>query len=661
MIAEKRVSAQAAEYAFTTTRDISSSLRFFLTYTNHHRITNTPLHSSTKLLEHLSRTTTTIPKTAVSKVHQPLVIKFCPPPIMPVIGFNTKNGKALPYHRTAAGIAEAEKERQAERRELKRRERKAARIPPPQPYTNFHLADDPVEYPLIERDRYAFGGDLGICVPHKDDIVFTAAQIVVHEYNQKSYHGRIDRLRVEALTKAPAICYNLDTESEIFLLVREHSFILLQLKLVRTAAARGASRTVMVRVGEKDVPLYVWLETLPEHRLANIAKLALEKQYGRWEKSGNPFRFLDLAVELQNKIFLFAIGEYIEPDPPGNSRGVGTTIITGFTDYEEYRKSPMSAGGLYSNPLPTRESPVNAALLTLNKQLAANARGVLWYETTKRMTNDFSLLRMTTWMPSKNFGFLTRVELAMSHFDYFDVFQVKMKPFDTYYYDPYDCDRARRAKGYATGLSKLTSLRYLEIYFMSTIEPTYSPWLAFHLMRPDVREWQYPDVDFRRLPCQKVMVDQIMAFAANYILAIPKLETVRLTGFIKTETKKYWEGTLNEKGAVSRKDEIKERQDAIKALPFSAFPPECFCPHTCGSFALDQVRLEELDRTGNHPELFRKEFEEVERGYFFDFDDTYTPVEPVEKNPWLTAREYVLRRSNRLRDVNYGTDHRQGP
>ncbi|KAK5715272.1 hypothetical protein LTR17_016873 [Elasticomyces elasticus] len=568
---------------------------------------------------------------------------------MPVIGYETHNGKALPFHQTAAGRAKAKAEREAEKLE-ERRFNKVWHRKIHLPIENWHLMHSLADSPIIQHSRFAFGRQLEIEVPHKHDIIIIAARAVVEAYNQKSYHGIIDPISVEALTKAPTIRHACETEPVVFLLLRECTYIKLQLKLVRQADAPGMIAEVLVRDGVNTHSLRAWLETLPDHRMPNIAQLALETQYQHWMETKKPFRFTDLPDELQKQISVDAVGETVEPTFNLLSHLIGHPVALPYLGLKR-----TVTNKFYVNPLPEQPSTVNRALLEVNRSTRAITLEALLHNTTKRYTKLSSVYELAKFTPKPHLNFLVHIELAMSHLSYIGLFDCAIKPFtDFAFLGRRDIVNPRLV----LALTTFPNLQHLTLFFMSTIESTYSPWVSYSVPDGADRTLRYPNIDFCRLPCQKVLVDQIMAFAAGYIVKMKNLKVVELTGCIKTETKTKYEDLLNEKnGEIDHTEEIEQMKREIAALPDYAFPPRCFCPKPCGSVALDQVRKQHRrppssrDTAGqarHFEKCLAKDFARTTNEYIFDAEDI--PEEPFSDwtLPGVPDEGWSIMRDERL-------------
>ncbi|KAK0264906.1 hypothetical protein LTS09_001314 [Friedmanniomyces endolithicus] len=551
---------------------------------------------------------------------------------MAVIGSNTKNGKVISSKR----VAEKEKMR-LEREEAKRSARlereKCNRLRRSAPkHTNFDLAKDAFETPNVQRNRYSFGRPLEIQIPHPKNIIFHVASQVLTEFNKTDLHRRLDPLAIEALTTAPTICHAYETEPAVFLLGRAQTFIKLQLKLVRVSEAPGAVATVLVRVGSRKYSLRAWLETLPKHRMPNIDKLALELQRQQWLKTGRPFRFERFPAEIRSRIFLFAVGPYVAPcHVTKTSSSNGVPLLERREINIIGRGTPkQDDDGWFVNAQHKQLDPVNLGLLELSRATRDECMYVLCKDTTKRYMSLEPLKDIPRCFPALYLTYLRRLELALTYIDFIDFFRCQIRPFN----DP--SLRYERPRTSARVLSKanLPLLRHLELNFMSTIEPDYSPWIDFgrHFFVPVT-------IDCDKLPCQKALVEMILCFVPRWVEHVPIVE---LTGFIKTETKREWERVLNAKIPRDFDAFVEDEQAAVRALSDCNLPPQCYCPHPCGFVALREIR-QRYDRAHRCPHAFRdrcrcretapmpRDITRAAEAYFYDYDDTFKVEEEGSK------------------------------
>lgn len=156
-------------------------------------------------------------------------------------------------------------------------------------------------------------------------------------------------------------------------------------------------------------------------------------------------------------------------------------------------------------------------------------------------------------------------------------------------------------------LVNLPNLETLSIYFRSTITAGNSP----RAFMSDDQAWFEMDAD--RKPCQKLLVEYMLPFIFPHIRKVPN---ARLTGYVKTPTKRFWEGLLNSPKHMDHTAFITQRQKAIRALPHDAFPPECRCKNSCAFDRVDDMHEDENQRF--IPPKWKKRIYEK---YEFDFED----------------------------------------
>lgn len=153
------------------------------------------------------------------------------------------------------------------------------------------------------------------------------------------------------------------------------------------------------------------------------------------------------------------------------------------------------------------------------------------------------------------FRFMRKVELAATHYDYILYFQVRVAPFrDTRYL---------QEPAPATALKTLPNLNHLTLTFESTVTDFYSPWITVAGGFEGQIE-SHPNIVVPRLPCQKVLVDWIMCFAAEHVQHIP---TVRLSGYVKSSTKQKWEAVLNDKSLRDHSKDIEQQKNNVIHTP----------------------------------------------------------------------------------------------
>ncbi|KAK3075296.1 hypothetical protein LTR53_001497 [Teratosphaeriaceae sp. CCFEE 6253] len=511
-------------------------------------------------------------------------------------------------------------------------------------YRNLGSEQYPISQPQIERNRYGFGAALKFQIPHPDDLIFSATTLVLENYNKQDLRHVADPLLLEALSAAPTRYYSHGTAPAVHVFARAQTFIKAQLRLdfhlMETESSRvdgrcivltatSVAKAVVVRNGDCWVPLEDWLLTIPAQRMRNLHEASLELLRRQWTKTQKPFRFLHLPIELQRRILLLAIGEYIEPshtveypDPANPLAGRNITNLTanGLEKIQDH--------GYRVNPLHEPLRPVNVALLCLSKLLRTIALDLLWDETIKRYQSISTFQSIPTHIPAQRFNCIRRLELALTHIRYFEVFRCPIKPFHDHVW--------ASATAPARVLGQLPSLKHLEFFFMSTVQADYNPWPEYHRLWNGTLDETHFDLDFYRLPCQKTLVDWILVFAAEYIMDT-QINTVKLSGFIKTETRKKWEAIMNTKRLEDVRDYLESEKLAILKLPNVEVPPRCYCPNPCGGVAVELDALRDgFDPRCTHGPGERcrcafsatkpHEYKKAARAYDFDFDDSFEVV-----------------------------------
>ncbi|KAI7085640.1 hypothetical protein KC356_g5679 [Hortaea werneckii] len=529
------------------------------------------------------------------------------------------------------------------------------------------LLYDPVSRPDFEGCRHDFEEDgLLFQVPNKEDYVFFAAVPILEEYNAQSMHRHYDPLLIEALNIAPTLFYGMDSTSAVHCLVRHELFIKVQLKLVCHLDHGWSAANVMLKDEDRWIPLQQWLKTLPEPTMPNYHVPAYKEQYQWWRSSGKPFRLLDLPGELQERIFIFAVGEYIEPhfreesvwDEDGHvNKQEGArdedfvlkksrwTVITHGT--HRAKRCGVSKYDWTARPA---ISPVNLGVLSLSKKTREAALYALWKQTTKVFRSPQSIPRrrlrssdptfpdtdisgIPSYIPSRFQPYLNRIQLALDNVDLLLLFGVPLPGIN-------DAFTVRPSPPPAHIFPTLLPyLKYLDIYFQSTARRSYNPWHTTEMTPdPDRRAYLTEDLgmDLMRMPCQRILQEWILTYAYEYIRGISRVE---LSGFIKAPVKKKWERLLNppptspsssaEGNEEARISTFIASEKKTKSLyrP-SDYPPQCICDTAlpCGATsAVYDVQSRNRQRCRRAPHNCNcfphwSEFRDAFAAYAYDFE-----------------------------------------
>ncbi|KAI7226127.1 hypothetical protein KC330_g8927 [Hortaea werneckii] len=538
------------------------------------------------------------------------------------------------------------------------------------------LLHDPVSRPDFEGCRHDFGNDgLWIQIPNNDDYIFFAAVPILEDYNAQSMHRHYDPLLIEALNIATTLFYGIDSTSAVHCLVRHELFIKVQLKLVCHLDYGWSAGTVMLKDEDRWVPLKQWLKNLPEPTLPNYHVLAYEEQYQWWKSTGKPFRLLDLPGELQERIFLFAVGEYIEPqflekyvwDEDGyvnkqerayDKDGIVLELRRWTAVTRGTHRAKRSGISRYDWTARPAIPPVNLGILRLSKKTREAALYALWKQTTKVFRSpqsipcrrlrssdpympDTDISGIPTYVPSRFRPYLSRIQLALDNVELLLLFGVPLPGINDAF-----SDRPSPPPAHIFPTLR-PHLKYLDIYFQSTARRSYNPWHTNEMTSDrDRRAYLTEDLgmDLQRMPCQRILHDWILTYAYDFIRGIPKVE---LSGFIKIPVKTKWERLLNppSSSSFSSSEENEARistfiasEKAAKRLYLvSECPPQCTCePLHCGTspvYAVQSSNRQRCRRARHNCTCFPhwSEFRDAFAEYAYDFEGETGTVSGGEK------------------------------
>lgn len=288
------------------------------------------------------------------------------------------------------------------------------------------------------------------------------------------------------------------------------------------------------------------------------------------KEMGTPFRFLDLPPELQDRVILPAMGERVavnnmwEDQDNGLGRQVSTktnrlTLERGmFPDSIEKDENCRHENPGEDITLPAVQPP-DVAVFSLRRIVRTRTKHVLWMHTRKVFTAPrLASMHGATFITAPFRDFLTHVELAFSHSAFLEFFRIDLPGFSGSFKSVYPA-----VVGPLPVVAVFPTLRSLDLSFRSAVSKLNSPW-----SHPDAFAYElFPGIDLERHPCQKTLVDMIMAFAYQHVRHVPQ---VRLVGYVKTETKLKWEAMLNDKTRMEYTYLVEAEKVAILSLPNSA-------------------------------------------------------------------------------------------
>jgi hypothetical protein len=283
-----------------------------------------------------------------------------------------------------------------------------------------------------------------------------------------------------------------------------------------------------------------------------------------WQSNDKHFHFLDLPVELRSQIYEYAFGSEIDPlstvsyQQLVNSSGDHNARLTFDMGYNKdmigsgYISSPVShlfSGQRTLEVRPPVDKP-DLALLRVCQATHEEMLHVGWAVMRKRLFDPRAFVTATEAHlgPAMRFSCLKTIELCMTKKDLFDFFGVEMDP-------QFKVDESLCCGRYLQGLTGVTDLqlrfRYLNEGYSNT------PWGEVP-HKIGLRRYN----DHRYVCCQRTLIDWIYTLAYPFVHGI---ETVTITGKVKTDSKQKW--NANFKG--TRAHDQAAEMAAIFATPDS--------------------------------------------------------------------------------------------
>ncbi|SMR56704.1 unnamed protein product [Zymoseptoria tritici ST99CH_1E4] len=436
----------------------------------------------------------------------------------------------------------------------------------PSKYPGFRRCDA-VDAPIQKKDRHRFGAPSKFQVPNPYDMTFWQARKVIEAWQEYDVFQKFaHEMKLSALNCAPTIYYACDTAPVVHMLFQESRVIKVQLKLVCDLELGWGSSTVMLRDGDRWIPLIDYLKSLPVLDFASTGQVGWWVQERWWRSIGGPFRLLDLPPELWQTILLYALGEEVFPRPP---------------DYKHSQLS-LTQGFRRSGFTEDRPniSPTNISVLGLNQVLADVARTLLWGETTKvyHRETELPVLRQPGFYvpdaalaPPQCFRFIRRMKLSLSPMDLITTFRVEVEPFTEDWHAPIDTHNRPSGELFR----HLPCLKFLELE-TDAFELRSIDWQGFSVFSdPD------DEHDGVTLHCSETVLNMVMAFAAEYLQSV---KTVRLTGVVKKSAKDRWEKLLNQASYENNKPILEAMKDEFRKFTRFQVPPICYCAEPCATY-----------------------------------------------------------------------------
>lgn len=271
---------------------------------------------------------------------------------------------------------------------------------------------------------------------------------------------------------------------------------------------------LMVLNGATSLEFKDWLSSLSFMDGPDILGEAGYKIQFQWHKAcGAQKRCPHLNDDVMRLVILHAVGE------------VRHVTEDGQLGYLLERAPHVNPGTPTSTPV---ISAVDWRILCLNKATSKMALQVIRFDTIKNFAQIYNLRDIVLYGPPNFMGCLSRLQLSFSDAEYFAFFQVALPA--------YIPETSTISHSTAAELLKFPNLRYLELWFRSTIvgnDLSGRPidQVAWH---PTSHTVTSAGKIFCPYPCRHAIVDYILCWAYPFISHIPK---VNITGYAKTKTR----------------------------------------------------------------------------------------------------------------------------
>lgn len=370
-----------------------------------------------------------------------------------------------------------------------------------------------MEIPTIKQSFKHFSPPLERAGPDPYDCSSHFVLEVVEDFNRSTFQRFIRPLRVWRLHNGLNKKRQYGDQQVVFAVAGKgfHAKVPILIKYKRNSLNLDYTLSVLGPSGL--VSLKTWLEALPADAVDVTGRAAYDKQLLWWHSRQNAFHLERLPAELIDLMLLHLMGE-VRPLRliRGDNRLI--TLCWELESLHYVHRDDLSRS--------TREiERIDPTVLALNKSLRSIAVKVADLCTVKQIVtlDDLSEIMRQDWGQLFNFP---RIQLAMPIRHLLKLFQISFPGANEgrgWTYQPPSFDKL---------MQKFSGLRYLEIYFESTLDPVGSnPWSVY---------WHDTDsqVDCAIYPCRKTLVDWIMLFIFPHVQHIA---SVSLTGFVKNCTR----------------------------------------------------------------------------------------------------------------------------
>ncbi|KAF1850154.1 uncharacterized protein K460DRAFT_350253 [Cucurbitaria berberidis CBS 394.84] len=427
----------------------------------------------------------------------------------------------------------------------------------------FSLSLQPPNYTYL-KDRYEYIYKFQPARSQKDAVIRLVRQ-AIEQLNQHPDHGVLmcnNHIQITPSTTAPPIWppdskNNNDVKFYTFFRDDDEFPATVPVSIIPREGQITVDK-IHVRVKGVWVPIKDWLLRFADTDLLRRRGTTSVTYFFR-KRSKQPFRLMDLPVEIRLMIFEFAIAPAGKVYPRSKaSKNDWPADVSKVKPQDEH----ITLGIGYNNTSSQRVEvyqetpPPNLSLLYINKKVKDEALKAGW-EGLKRCFVDypaFSSVAESKIGVATRFNILGHIELSFTSKAWFEFFGIEVKPI------------IHLTESISLGhhLTRLNERTHLEIRFRDP-EDGYigDPW----------------GETFERTTCQTIMVDHILTLAFEHIKHI---KDIKITGFVRKPQKDYWHDILaKERINQPHGHDNGATLKAILNTPNENLPHDCICRKSC--------------------------------------------------------------------------------
>ena len=417
---------------------------------------------------------------------------------------------------------------------------------------------NPIDRPIMKDNRHKFERSLRFGLDEEIAPYVRATTKLLEIYNLSTLQRFADSLQVSPLKDEPQF---IDGKKVHYFVFGRSNFLVkvpvfLESKLDLTSRLQKHDITVVD--GDSTYSLEDWVRSLPPLAPTPMGEAGYRMLHA-WHRECRAHRsspvksFSNMPVEIQDDIITHMVGAVRPLTEPRFCKAFNEETVTpnqfnlvngddsafrpygGYEPIREYTRDER----IVVSSLRPRIPALNIDSLLLNKEIYKSVKLILRTRSIMSFCTSDYIASTISHAPQSLWANMTRVQLAFSDFEYFGFFDLELPGIDK-------AELAKKTiprKAYsqtpstinASVLRQLPALKYLELWFNSPLNPyACSPWYATNTA--DAKE-KDPEINRRRFPCRKTMVDYILTAAFPHVQHIQHLN---ITGYVKTSTREHW-------------------------------------------------------------------------------------------------------------------------